>query len=270
MLDHLYRLVDPRNWEFQMWAEQVYTDQMLAQAEALPLRRDVVTLLTFVNEHKVVGTRSTGNMPLKLIRQLAPLFVVPPELDDRIGERIYPLKSEYDVWPLYFLHALAEVGGLVETLPGRLWRILPNGESFLETDCLDQTLHLLFTWWYQTNWLIAYPLAGLGEALPPAFEGITLRRLRAMPVGRRIRFEPFADQLIRRAGLTWSAPQSTVAQDLLRSGIRKMVIQVAADFGIVELAVKERAPGLVPRLVAFEVTAFGRLLLTALDLLGTA
>jgi len=42
---------------------------------------------------------------------------------------------------------------------------------------------------------IAYPIAGLGESLPPRFEEITLDHLLSLPVDTRIPFERFADSL---------------------------------------------------------------------------
>jgi hypothetical protein len=40
------------------------------RAEALPLRRDTVTMLTYVRDHRLKGTQSTGNFKLKDIRAI--------------------------------------------------------------------------------------------------------------------------------------------------------------------------------------------------------
>ena len=74
------------------------------QAEMAPLRRDMVTLLSFVRDNKVIGTQSTGNMPLKAIREVTAHFVNPPKLDAVIGGRTFSLRSEEDLWPLHLLH----------------------------------------------------------------------------------------------------------------------------------------------------------------------
>lgn len=57
-------------------------------------------------------------MPRKVVREVTSLFDDPSEFDTKIGNRIYKLRSEADVWPLYFLHILAEVGGLVKIARG--------------------------------------------------------------------------------------------------------------------------------------------------------
>ena len=265
MPDLLATLVDVRDYRYEAWLSEFRGQHTIDAAEALPLRRDVVTLLRFAQENKVVGTKSTGNMPLKMIRRLALDFVDPPVLDQRIGENVYPLKTEYDVWPLYFRHILAEVGGLLETPNGARWRVTPKGEAWLAADSPTQLLHLLHTWWFRTNWLITWPVSGLGDYLPQGFVETTLARLTAIPVERRIDFNSFADTLVQRTGLTWTATESTYRDDLLRSSIRKMVAQPGADFGVLSLLTRELESPILPKLLAFRVTAVGRILLTALS-----
>jgi hypothetical protein len=82
------------------WMRQVDADQF-ARAEALPLRRDMVTLLTYVCDNRVTGTQSTGNLPLKAVREVIARFVHPLEMETTIGDRTFEkldaLEVE-DVW----------------------------------------------------------------------------------------------------------------------------------------------------------------------------
>jgi hypothetical protein len=48
------------------WPKTLPENQRLV-AEELALRRDVVTLLTYLRDNKVTGTQSTGNLPLKAV-----------------------------------------------------------------------------------------------------------------------------------------------------------------------------------------------------------
>lgn len=255
---------------FRVWLEQYHNAEMVRQAEALPLRRDMVTLLTFVRDNKVFGTRSTGNMRLKAVREVTARFVEPPELETTIGERTRRLLSEADVWPLFFLHILAEVGGLLATARLRRWRLTPQGEEFLGRDPLLQVSFLLTIWWYQVNWLIAYPLAGMGEALPASFNQTTLARLRSLPVGTSLAFEKFAEGLIEKTGLTWTAQDSRFATMFLQGSIERMVIDVLADFGAVKCEDQEKAlgQGTISELATFEITPFGRALLDAVAIMS--
>jgi hypothetical protein len=251
---------------FGKWLRQVKDDE-ITQAEALPLRRDMVTLLTYLHENRVKGTRSTGNLPLKAVREVTARFVNPPELDTTIGDRTFRLRSEYDVWPLYFLHALAHVGGLLEGGPTRPWVLTLGGARFLTASPLAQVWMLFATWWERINWLIAYPFTGMGESLPPRFNNITLAHLLSLPADTRIPFEPFADRLIQETGLKWTAPDMTYARDSLHGAVERVVIGILADFGMAEREYRDKplGRGTIKELVAFQITSFGRGLLESLE-----
>jgi len=241
-------------------------DEVARQAEALPLRRDMVTLLAYVRDNRITGTQSTGNLPLKAVREVTARFVHPPKLEETIGDHIYQVRSEEDVWPLYYLHILADVGGLVDAGPARRWRLRPQGEKFLAADPLSQVLYLLSTWWHRVNWLVAYPYAGMGESLPPLFSTLTLASLRSLPVKRRIAFEKFADQLIGNTRLTWTAPDMSFARMSLHGAVERMVLGILKGFGAVTLKFKDKplGKGTISKLVAFQITPFGEQLLKAL------
>lgn len=234
------------------------------------MRRDMVTLLTYVRDERVVGTKSTGNMPLKHIREVTARFVEPPELDQRIGDHVYPLRTEFEVRPLYYLHVLAEVGDLLEAPAGRRWHLTPVGEDWLSASPLEQTLQLLLRWWFRVNWLVVVPFGGLDEFTPPGFELTTLARLNMIPVGQRIEFESFAERLCKRTGLKWDVDAPTITPEsratTLRAAVKLMVIDPAAKFGIVELEERPLGPGLRPKLLAFRITPLGRALLSGIQL----
>jgi hypothetical protein len=248
------------------WIQQVKDDQG-ARAEALPLRRDMVALLTYLHDNRVTGTQSTGNLPLKAVREVTARFVHPPQLENTIGDHTFRVRSEDDVWPLYFLHTLAYVGGLLEGGPSRRWRLTPDGEKFLAAIPPIQVWILFTTWWEQVNWLIAFPFAGMGESLPPRFTKITLAHLLPLPANTRIPFEPFADKLIQETRLKWAAPDMTHARMLLHGAIQRMVIGILANFEVVETEYQDKplGRGTVHELVAFQITPFGKGLLESLE-----
>jgi hypothetical protein len=171
---------------------------------------------------------------------------------------------------LYLLHILAEVGGLLAIARARRWRLTPQGEQFLGTAPLLQVPFLLTIWWYEVNWLVAYPFAGMGDALPPSFNLDTLARLRSLSVGTLTPFEAFADGLVEETELTWTAPDSRVSAMLLRGSIARMVIAILADFGAVEREYREDplGEGTISRLDAFAITPFGKALLDAVAIVS--
>lgn len=237
-------------------------------SENLALRRDVVAVLTYVRDHKVVGTQSTGNFPLKVVREVTAQFVNPPVLDTTIGDRVYRLRSEDDVWPLVFVHALAFNGGLLALEPNRRWQLTDFGHHFLTSRPEHQIWELLAVWWTLVDWTMAYPVTGLSDGLPPRFRQITQRRLLSLPVETRISFEAFADELIRETGFKWPSRDPSFHRLILHGAVRNIVMNPMSRFGIVTLEHQDKplGKGVSKELVAFQVTPFGRDLLESLPL----
>ena len=250
---------------FIEWTQQLADDQIV---QALPMRHDMLALLTYLRDHRVRGTRSTGNLTLKAVRDIAARFVHPPRLDNTIGDRTYRLRSEDDVWDLVFLHTLAFLSGLLVGGPSKRWELTPSGAAFLTVPPPVQIWLMFTTWWTQVNWAIAFPLTGLGENLPSRFEEITLAHLLSLPVGTPIPFEPFADRLIQETHLKWRAPDVTSAQRILHSAVQRMIIDILSSFEAVETEYQDRPLGIgtIEELVAFQITLLGRGLLESVEM----
>jgi hypothetical protein len=240
------------------------------QAEALYIRQNMVTLLDFVRDNKVVGTQSAGNLPLKAIREMTARFIDPPELDTAIGDHVYKLRSEEEVWPLYFLRIVAEVGGLIKTGRSRRWQLTARGRQFLEKSFPLQACYLLAVWWHKIDWLVAYPFVGMGDRLPYFFSHAVLTNLLELPTGKSVSFNIYADKLIRNTGLTWTAPDRSYAASALRSAIEKMVVDVLKDFGGLACRYQEEplGRGTITELDEIEVTQWGKALLKAVAITG--
>jgi hypothetical protein len=94
------------------------TEEQSAWAENLAMRRDMVVMLQYIQTNKVTGTSARGNFPLKAVREITAQFVHPPMLEETISPSYtYRIRSEEDVWPLYLLHMLGVVSGLLEGGP---------------------------------------------------------------------------------------------------------------------------------------------------------
>ncbi len=237
-----------------------------ATAENLPLRRDVLALLAYLQDQRVTGTQATGNLPLKAVRAVCALFVDPPKLEDTIGDQVFQVRSETEVWPLYFRHVLAAVAGLLSGGPARRWRLTEPGEQFLAAPDAAQVWLLFAAWWTRVNWLIAFPWAYGGGQLPYGFAGLTLKHLLALPAGTRAPFEPFADRVIQAAPLVWPIENQETAHTILQSLLERVVIGPLADFGVLAAEYGSN-PVLGPgyqKLVAFQLTPFGQGLLGAI------
>ncbi len=247
------------------WAKALPADQRVL-AEGLPLRRDMLTVLTYLRENRVNGTQSTGNLPLKAVREICARFVVPPNLEDRIGDHVYQARSETDVWPLLFLHALAVAAGWLTGGPARRWRLTQSGERMLSAATPEQVWLMLATWWTRVDWAMAWPWQYGDGDLPEAFTQVTLRRLLALPVGELTAFDTFADQMVTSARLIWRNQDPEIARVALHGLVASIVITPLRDFGILETKYQaHRTLGAGYReLVSFRVTSFGHGLLRSI------
>jgi len=256
---------------FAAWVATYHYARFREAAQDLELLNDALTLLAYVRDHKVVGTQSTGNMPLKHIRAVTAEFVTPPLLDQQIGDHIYKLRTEFDVLSLFFIHRLLEVAELLVTPQGARWRLASASERFLDGDPLTQALYLFSTWWHRVDWRVA---TRHNIELPGNFPTVTLAYLLSQPVGRWIEFEAFATTLNQRTGLSEGlrnpsdSDRREVDRVLLLYDIRRMVTDKLIDFGVVEGRYREEIIGLgtYKRIDAFKLTWLGKALLEGLML----
>lgn len=240
-------------------------NDLRAVTENLPLRRDVITLLTYLRDNKVTGTQSTGNLPLKAVWEICANFVDPPELEETVGEYVYRVRSETEVWPLFFRHVLASVGGLATGGLGRRWKLTSLGEQFLAAPAPLQVWLLFVTWWTGTNWAIATPHSFYDGFMPAGFSRLALKHLLDLPVGELTPFEAFADRMIEDARLALPIQNQDNARLILHGLIERTVVNPLADFGILQADYKpHKILGVKFReLSAFQITPFGKGLLEA-------
>lgn len=247
------------------WSQGLNQKQ-IALAESLAVRRDMVTLLNYFQEKQPVGTQSTGNLQLKAVREVCAQFVHPPKLEDTIGDYHYQIRSEADVWPLFYLHNLASVSGLAFGGQARRWRLTPAGEAFLALTAPVQVGYMLFIWWYLEDWTIAFPFEGLSHGLPRDFRNVVRGRLLELKAGRFVSYESFADELIVRTGLTWASADQAFARDTLHSAIKRMAVDRLEGLGCLECEyrTKTRYGFKSKELAEIRLSAFGKGLLEAL------
>ncbi len=237
-----------------------------ALIESLALWRDMVTLLKYFKEKRPVGTQTTGNLQLKAVREVCAQFVNSPILDQKIGDKLYKLRSEDEVFLLYYLHMLANTGGLVTGGQARVWKLTQAGEVFLDLPAPVQLGVMLAIWWHQEDWTIAFPVSGLSRGLPRDFRKTTLSRLLELKVGKPVSFESFANELIAATGFRWSSKDQTFAHHTLQSAVKRMVIYPMEWFGCLAGEYKTKTSyGLkLQELVKISLTPLGKGLLGTL------
>lgn len=247
------------------WLHTLPEEQQLF-AEELALRRDILTLLMYIRDHKVTGTQSTGNFPLKAVYEICAQFVDPPRLEVPFGEYVNRVRSESEVWPLYFGHVLVSVGGLVTGGMGRRWKLTPQGERFLAASAPEQVWLLLATWWIKTNWAIATPY-DFDDYMPAEFSFLALKHLLELPLGEPASFEQFAGRMIKETRMVLPTENRDNAQFIFRRVIEEMVIDPLSDFGILKTEYgPHKTLGVeFKELSTFQITPFGKGLLETIQ-----
>ncbi len=235
-------------------------------ARDLPLRRDVLTLLVYIRDHKITGTQSTGNLPLKAAAEVSSAFVDPPALETRIGEKIFPFRSEDEIRPLFFAHKLANGADLIAGGPGRRWRLSPRGEQFLSISAAVQVFMLLHAWWHRINWLMVVRYDVFGDALSPVVPQAALSLLRELRIGQSVEFEPFVNQMIDEVGWAWDKREWDGTPVFIRTAVEQMLVDPLDNLGVISTRyVKERESSFKwEKLEGFSLTDFGRTLLEGL------
>ena len=215
------------------WVENLNKEEVDA-LDSLPLRHDMLTFLDYLSRNRTVGTQSTGNLPLKAVREICEKFVKPPILDQTIGDHTYKLHSEDEVFPLLFLHSLAFHSGMVTGGPAKIWKVTSEGQLFPQLPPPIQVYSLIVNWWTHIDWTIAFPVSGLADGLPLLFKPSASACLRELPIWEFTPFEPFADRLIAQSGLIWPSQDQTNVTFIMRSAIERLVVDMMELFGVLE------------------------------------
>lgn len=247
--------------------EGLMTSSNEAVAEKLALRRDVLALVGFLGENKITGTQATGNLPRKAVEGIAALFVDPPILEETLGDKTYRFRNEQEIWPVYFTHLLAVAADLIDGGQNRRWQVTEAGELFKDLPAALQVYVLLGSWWWKVNWIVAYPVEGIGDSLPEEFARIALELLLQIPSETTTPYQSFADRLIEISGLEWSKQESEYTAMLLHSAIERMLLIPLEKFGVLSLEYKpdQLLGSEFRKISSFTMTHFGESILKTLD-----
>jgi hypothetical protein len=167
------------------------------------------------------------------VREICAGFVKPPVLEETVGDHVYKVRSEDDVWPLLFVHQLAFHSGMVTGGQARIWKVMDEGQHFTQLPAPVQVF-LIFVVWWAMDWTIAFPVFGLADGLPDNFQSVVFTCLQEIPVSENASFEPFADHVIEQSGLTWPSIDQTNAHFIMRAVVKRTVVDIMEKFGVLE------------------------------------
>ena len=232
------------------WTESL-PKELKAAVTALPLRRDMVTLLNYLAENKVKGTKARGNFPRKHIRAITADFVDPPRLDTVIGDNVWKLQSEDEVQDLVRYHLLACIAGLIfggESLP---WELLLQGEMFLNLPAEGQVWYLARVWFREFNWFYEYEDQVRFEFSKLRPRIITL--LTSYLIGKDI---PIA-QVTRDIAAMQGISHTEADLNNLKYFLQRTVIKPLGTFGIIKLRESNPESLFLSEITAIRITELG-------------
>jgi hypothetical protein len=217
------------------WLENLSPEDRI-YAQEIVFRKDVVHLLTYLRDHRVRGTKSAGNFPLKDIRAIVEGFVNPVVLDQRIGDRIYKLRTEDEVFELLFMHKFINTGGLILGGENMVWGLTRLGEKFLASKPEEQAWFLTKAWFFQFNWEFCYPFHDieLGTDIF-SFQRALLKLLESYPTGNPVEIDKLIIDLDRK--MSGWASFNRVSNSVLqtkRHFLLAIVIMPFEKFGLIE------------------------------------
>jgi hypothetical protein len=235
------------------------TDEEKKYAEQLPFRRDMVTMLNYLQNHRVKGTKATGNFPLKHIRALTAQFVNPPVLDEDLGGRIYKLRTEDDVPDLVFIHNFANFTQLILGGEDLEWHLSFLGENFLNQAPHEQAWYMVKSWFERLNWFYWYPWADYEDLIGHnEFEGLIVDILLSYPTQEEINIKQLIKDLDKKSPNWIRFPRREDPSVLKKYFLINVVLDPMNKLGIIQME-REDVP-ISPKYFVFDfkVTDFGQ------------
>jgi hypothetical protein len=219
---------------------ETLTPNELHEFDALPLRKNMLVFLDFLAQNRIIGTSSTGNLPLKAVYAICEKFVPPLELDHTIGDRVFKIHSEDQVWPLVFIHTLAIESNFLFGGQAQIWQVTPAAQQFIKFPAAVQVFIMFLYWYNGGSWETSYSLSGFSETLPPGFFKVSLNHLFNLSTEADSSYEKFADDVIAQNGLIWTSEDQNYVRSRLHYAIISMAIEPMVDFGVITCTYTEK------------------------------
>jgi hypothetical protein len=217
------------------WTREI-SSKYAEVAKSLPIRRDLVTLLNYLKTNRVKGTNATGNFPRKDIRAITAMFVNPPELDLKLGDRVFEMRSEDEVPELMFVHILANTAGLIYGGESLQWTVTELGEDFLRRDPIFQTWYLTAYWFDHINWYYLYPYDDFDSVLDlRKFEALIYDVFLNIPLSEKVTVQYLIDKINEKSPLwiTYSSARDDFHEKFYF--LYKVLLKPFDRFGIINL-----------------------------------
>jgi len=231
-----YSLEGQFGWSDSQIGLNKFLNQITAEDKVtitqLPLRRDVVSLVTYIKEHKIKGTNSTGNFPRNAVQDIASLLAVPPVLKHEFRDLTIEFRYERDVRPVYTVHLLAYLAGLIEGSKGHSWSLTSEGKNFLISSSSEHFFILFITWWFKGDWS-DFPVSfQIKDGFEIQFLDVVHSTLMELSPRESTDYSTFVLRMMELTGLKFSTHDFDSGLSRLKSDFEFAIVEPLESFAV--------------------------------------
>jgi hypothetical protein len=196
------------------------------------LRIDMLALLNYIGDRELKLTQA-GNLTLKDVRAINELLVKPEKLDYELYGVMKKLRTEEEVYRIWFLRTLSQMGSLTKIRRNKI-SLTKTAKEFLKKDPYDQLLQLFTVWLTKDHW-------GRELYWPEVVEPIMNKAyqvayyLSKMPVGMTVEYDIFEQGLLSSLRLGFATDDIEHAKLFSYIAIAQAILEPLELFGVVSL-----------------------------------
>lgn len=218
--------------------ETALNPEVEAIAQNLNLRRYVIEMLTYFQNHAVVGTKK-NELPLKIVKELLRKFILiaKGEIPAELEEELQKIRKPKVITSVNFCHILISSGNLASGGPNERWTITPLGEQFLNAPPFAQVWYLFLTWWLNANWPDVAPDSALRALFTSFDREIAWAFLENLLLKSQetIEYSEFTESFSFELDLTdLSSQEKSVIQNSLNLAIWHIILMPLRHFKVIE------------------------------------
>jgi len=228
--------------------------------------QDFLAFLKYVEKNEVRLTQR-GNICLKNLGEIVNLFIVPINMEEKVGKRTFRVRSEEDLSYVQKIHLLAKIMRLVRK---RKTKLLICKKSKRQFDLLPRNIQFQLLWstyWHHLNWAYFHPYGreNIAEILQDNREHVkeVFLDLSHKFKNKWVDFSRLTKTLEKDLDLTWYDAGGVNHPHILYLEIESILINEFKFFGLVETKrERDKKWSSLDNLVGFRLTPLGKKVLS--------
>ena len=242
--DHSLRMA-----EFQMElleplapVSKAMTGEEKSLFKQVPLRKNVLVILKYLKNNRVVGTEGTGNFPVKAVREIYQKFENAPMPTIILKQALQRIRSEDDVEQLAFVHHFAYISKLIDGGKKLPWALTPSGEQFLGYTAVEQTIVLFLFWLLALGLEDKLENEDLSCGVPFDLHFSIIDSLFQQPVGVEMSYTQFWNSWANEHQFLASGIEMDQIETLFQTLITQTIMAPMIEFGAITGSIGNNLP----------------------------